>query len=76
MNAGQRMHLNLGERTFLYEGLQSAADPGLTAWRFEVYGAVRLGQSSLTQPLSTNFLAITGRNSFLDRLEPKPLGRA
>lgn len=34
---------DLGQGTFLYEGVQGADNPAVTAWRFSIYGGLTLG---------------------------------
>jgi hypothetical protein len=39
---GNRVVNRLGDGAFVYEGLQSVADPELTIWRFQIYGGIRM----------------------------------
>ncbi len=39
MNAKARVHGNLGDGTFIYEGAQAVDDPRFTVWRMSIYGA-------------------------------------
>src|SRR5205823_5428004 len=35
--------MDLGKGTFLYEGIQDIDSPAVTAWRFSIYGGLKLG---------------------------------
>ena len=42
MNANARVSANLGEGTFMYEGLQGTDIPEMSVWLFNVYGGMKL----------------------------------
>jgi hypothetical protein len=48
LKAAQRVAVNLGAGTFVYEGVQAVDTPTVTAWRFRVYGgALFVGDDDL-----------------------------
>jgi hypothetical protein len=59
---------DFGEGTFRYEGAQSADDPRLTMWRFEMYGGVDFGGDPNVNGPSSLAIAVTGRTDFIGNL--------
>jgi len=57
---------DLGEGTFRYEGVQVAADPRLTLWRFEIYGGVDFGGDENGR--NSLAIAVTGRPEMIRNL--------
>ncbi len=51
---------DVGNGTFLYEGLEGLDDPTLTVWRFTVYGGLVMGDGTVPVAFPTEVIAITG----------------
>lgn len=51
---------DIGNGTFLYEGLEGLDDPTLTVWRFTVYGGLVMGDGNPPVAFPTEVIAITG----------------
>jgi hypothetical protein len=59
-----RVSQTLGNNVFRYEGLQSADEPELTIWRFEMYGGLQLaGDPCAPSELPKRVWAMSARNS-------------
>jgi hypothetical protein len=43
VNVGEQISNNLGQGTFMYEGVQGTDNPVITAWQFSIYGGLVLG---------------------------------
>ena len=75
MKARDHVKVDLGEGTFCYEGIQAEQPRELTIWRFAIYGGACLsGDPKAPATTSSQFLAITGPELELRRLEPTLFG--
>ena len=70
---GNRVIGNVGDGAFIYEGLQSWSDPGLTVWRFRAYGGLKLtGDPHAPDELPTTVWATTSKSpALLDAAFPQ-----
>jgi hypothetical protein len=75
-----RVSGNLGEGTFMYEGLQTIDSPNSTLWRFLVYGGLRFGDSQNSREGASLIFAATGPRALMPtfwatvfRDNPRPL---
>ncbi len=70
-NARDRVSRNLGDGTFMYEGVQATDDPGFTAWRFMIYGGLQ-GCEDHTDPATAGaqIIAISGKQAIVESLLP------
>lgn len=60
-NAGDRVRENLGDGAFVYEGAQAAADLGITAWRFTIYGGlVSCEDPAAPETMGSQLVVMTG----------------
>jgi hypothetical protein len=60
-NARDRVHGNLGAGAFVYEGVQAVDDPGITAWRFSIYGGLASCEDPATpETMGSQIIVITG----------------
>jgi hypothetical protein len=66
--AKARVGRNLGDGTFLYEGVQATENDALSAWRFWIYGGqkVAVGAGEIIQHLG----ALTGPRRMFEKAEP------
>jgi hypothetical protein len=59
---GDRISANLGEGAFAYEGVHSRSDPGLTVWKFQAYGGLRMtGDPSAPDEAPANIWATSSK---------------
>jgi hypothetical protein len=63
-----RVSGNLGEGTFTFEGVQSEKYPGLTMWRFRIYGGVDFGGDPNVHGAASLAVAVTGRLEMIQNL--------
>jgi hypothetical protein len=59
-----RVHGNVGEGTFVYEGLRAPQDEGLSVWFFKVFGGLRFAQEDQS---SLTLCAVSASKEFLSR---------
>ena len=64
LRAGRRVDVDLGRQTFRYTGAQSASNPHITVWEFEIYGGLR---SELSADEPCNIGVTTGPAAVRDR---------
>lgn len=57
--ARARVTGDVGNRTFLYEGVQALDDPALTFWRFSIYGGLMVVGDAPSEPPTSQFVAFT-----------------
>lgn len=57
-NARARVHENIGNGAFIYEGIQGLDDPALTFWRFSMYGGLMVAGAP-SDPPASQFIAFT-----------------
>jgi hypothetical protein len=70
MNSGARVHESLGNGTFSYEGVRSAENPELSAWRFSAFGGLTLGgDPEAPGETSSQIGAMTASHALLARLK-------
>ncbi|HLM79420.1 MAG TPA: hypothetical protein VK302_02210 [Terriglobales bacterium] len=60
---------SLGNGTFSYEGSQAADVPQMTIWRFSLYGPVILAGDPKTPGPVSLFVAVTGPDAIIKRLQ-------
>lgn len=65
-NVRDRVHGDVGNGTFTYEGVQGVDDPGITGWRFEIYGGLMSCEdTSAAETAGSQIVVITGpKNAF------------
>lgn len=63
LRAANRITENLGSGTIRYEGIQAAAPPQVSAWRFSLYGGIQFGDPSDPGIPGSVVGAFTGRTS-------------
>ena len=67
-----RVSGNWGDGTFLYEGIQTTADPALTIWRISMYGGLTIGLGEDTpKRRSSQFLVISSSRASVTRIRAK-----
>lgn len=60
-NARARVSENLGNGTFVYEGVQAIDDPAITAWKFTVYGGLASYENTFTpETQGSHLISVTG----------------
>lgn len=68
MRAKDRVSRDLGNGTFLYEGIQGFDNDSISAWRFSVYGGLKL--TGVLGEESVHMVALTGPKRVLDSVDP------
>jgi hypothetical protein len=66
-NARDRVHGNLGDGVFIYEGVQGLDDPAVTVWRFAVYGGLAAYEDvASSEAMGSQIIVLTGpKTAFL-----------
>lgn len=60
-NARDRVHGNLGDGVFIYEGVQGLDDPVVTVWRFAVYGGLAAYEDvASSEAMGSQIIVLTG----------------
>lgn len=60
---------NLGEGTFIYQGILSKENPDLSIWRYKIMGGIESSDDDALSPTITSFIyGMTGRKEFVDRM--------
>jgi hypothetical protein len=60
-NARNRVGEDLGSGTFAYEGAQAVDDPGVTVWKFRVYGGLASYEDEISaRTLGSHLVSVTG----------------
>ena len=60
-NARSRVHEQVGDGTFAYEGAQAIDDPGITIWRFSVYGGLASYENDISpETMGSHLVSVTG----------------
>jgi hypothetical protein len=59
MNATQRVENNLGDGTFVYNGMQGVDNPQVSVWEFSFFGGLKLAGDGITDEC-VKFGALTG----------------
>jgi hypothetical protein len=68
-NASQRIRNDIGEGTFIYEGVQGIDDPHLSLWNFVAYGGLAVSDDpSMPSEISSRILGITGKREIISPL--------
>ena len=66
-NVRDRVHGNLGDGTFLYEGAQAKDDRAITIWRFTIYGGLVFCEDlSAPETHGSQVIVITGPQRVLE----------
>ena len=65
---GHRVKSSLGDGIFQYEGVQSFGDPGLTVWRFDIYGGLKMVDGTRSSPASAERVWVTTSRPALPNL--------
>jgi hypothetical protein len=63
LRAANRIAENLGNGTIQYEGIQAAAPPQVSAWRFSLYGGIQFGDPNDPGVPGSVVGVLTGRTS-------------
>ena len=72
MNAANRVHNDLGNRTVSYSGVQAVDTPQLTLWRIKLYGGIAFsGDPAAPNEVTTEIGAITGPRRLVAMLSGK-----
>ncbi len=65
LNTRARVNLSLGKGAFSYEGVQGVDYPQITAWKFSMYGGIKLAESTDSpDAVSSRIGAVTGPKQF------------
>jgi hypothetical protein len=66
-NVRARVSNNLGNDTFVYEGVQAVDDPSITVWKFSVYGGLASYEDEIASEMQgSHLISITGALAKVD----------
>jgi hypothetical protein len=67
-NGRDRISENLGNGTFLYEGIQAVDDPAITVWKFRIYGGLASYEDDIAaEQLGSHLVSMTAPSATFTR---------